>query len=215
LAYFFFAGLRSFAIIYATGHYGVSKPVADALLVVVGAGALGGVFAGGRLSDRLLRRGHIRARLVVPLACLLAAPPVLAAAIAVRSIALAVPLLTAGAFLLAAPNPPLDAARLDIMHPQLWGRAEGVRTALRTLGEASAPVLFGLASVTLFARPVPAAGGSAGTGSAGGAGGLEYTFLMFLIPLLGAGLLLLRALRTYPRDVATATASAEAVPDGQ
>ncbi|MBO0784846.1 MAG: MFS transporter [Actinobacteria bacterium] len=214
LAYFFFAGLRSFAIIYATGHYGVTKPVANALLVVVGAGALGGVFAGGRVSDRLLRRGHIRARLVVPLACLLAAPPVLAAAIATSSVAIAVPLLTAGAFLLSAPNPPLDAARLDIMHPQLWGRAEGVRTALRTLGEASAPVLFGLASVTLFGGPGAAAGGPGGTGSAGSAGGLEYTFLMFLIPLLGAGLLLLPALRTYPRDVATATASAEAISHG-
>jgi hypothetical protein len=37
--------------------------------------------------------------------------------------------------------------------------------------------------------------------------GLEYTFLLFLIPLLLAGLLALIALRTYPRDVATAVAS--------
>ena len=28
---------------------------------------------------------------------------------------------------------PLDAARLDIIHPALWGRAEGVRTVLRML----------------------------------------------------------------------------------
>ena len=37
---------------------------------------------------------------------------------------------------------------------------------------------------------------------------------MFLIPLLIAGLLALAGLRTYPRDVATATASAEAIDRG-
>jgi hypothetical protein len=41
--------------------------------------------------------------------------------------------------------------------------------------------------------------------------GLEYIFLLFLIPLLAAGLLPLTALRTYPRDRATARASVRAV----
>jgi hypothetical protein len=39
-----------------------------------------------------------------------------------------------------------------------------------------------------------------------GPAGLEYTFLVFLVPLLTAGLLALPALRFYPRDVATAIA---------
>ena len=43
------------------------------------------------------------------------------------------------------------------------------------------------------------------------AAGLEYTFLLFLGALLIAGLFSLTALRTYPRDVATAIASAEAI----
>ena len=43
------------------------------------------------------------------------------------------------------------------------------------------------------------------------AAGLEYTFLLFLGALLIAGLLALAGLRTYPRDVATAAASAEAI----
>jgi hypothetical protein len=117
--------------------------------------------------------------------------------------------------LLGAPNPPLDAARLDIMHPRLWGRAEGVRTMLRSLGEAAAPTLFGYVSQYVFGGP----GSAAGSGGSGGPGGgtraanvtgLEYTLLLFLIPLLIAGLLALAALRTYPRDVATATASIQA-----
>lgn len=212
LGYFYFAGLRSFAVIFATGHYGVAKPAATSLIVMLGIGALAGVFAGGRFADRLLRRGHLRARVIVPAVCLLALTPVLAPAIATRSLAIALPLLLIGAFLLGAPNPPLDAARLDIMHPRLWGRAEGVRTALRSLGEAAAPLVFGYVSQYVFGGPGSAAsGGSAHGASAGQASGLEYTFLLFLIPLLASGVLALAGLRTYPRDVATAAAYARAI----
>jgi hypothetical protein len=129
---------------------------------------------------------------------------VLAPAIATTSVAVALPLLMIGAFLLGAPNPALDAARLDIMHPRLWGRAEGVRTALRSVGEAAAPLLFGYVSQYVFGD---------GT-SAAQAAGLQYTFLLFLAALLASGVLALAGLRTYPRDVATATASARAIGRG-
>lgn len=217
LGYFYFAGLRSFAVIFATGHYGISKPTATTLIVLLGVGAIAGVYAGGRFADRLLRRGHVRARVLVPAVCLLALTPVLAPAIATPAVAIALPLLFVGAFLLGAPNPPLDAARLDIMPPGLWGRAEGVRTALRSLGEAAAPLLFGYVSQYVFGGPGSSSGSGAGGGGSGAttspaqAAGLEYTFLLFLVPLLIAGLLALAGLRTYPRDVATATASARAI----
>jgi hypothetical protein len=48
-----------------------------------------------------------------------------------------------------------------------------------------------------------------------GPAGLEYTFLVFLVPLLTAGLLALPALRFYPRDVATAIASQQAINTSQ
>jgi predicted MFS family arabinose efflux permease len=213
LGYFYFAGLRSFAIIFATGHYRLSKPVADSLVLVIGVGAVAGVFAGGRLADRLLRGGFINARVLIPAVCLLAIGPVLAPAIAATSLAVALPLLTAGALLLGAANPPMDAARLDIMPARLWGRAEGVRTVLRTLGEAAAPVLFGYVSQYVFGGSSATAGSAeAASGSgAGSSSGLESTFLVFLVPLALAGLLALLALRTYPRDVATAQASAAAI----
>jgi MFS family permease len=217
LGYFFFAGLRSFAIIFATGHYGLSKPVATSLIVVIGAGAVAGVLTGGRVADGLLRRGHVRARVLVPAVCLLALPAVLAPAIAATGIAVALPLLIVGAFLLGAPNPPLDAARLDIIHPQLWGRAEAVRTVLRSAGEAAAPLAFGYVSQYVFGGPGSSAGaaGGAGSGQAGNPTGLEYTFLIFLIPLVIAGLLALMGLRTYPRDVATARASVRAIDEAE
>ncbi len=215
LGYFFFAGLRSFAIIFATGHYGLSKPVATSLIVVIGAGAVAGVLTGGRVADGLLRRGHASARVLVPAVCLLALPLVLAPAIATTAAAVALPLLIGGAFLLGAPNPPLDAARLDIIHPRLWGRAEAVRTVLRSIGESAAPVLFGYVSQYVFGGPGSSAGveGGSGAGQTGNPTGLEYTFLVFLIPLVAAGLLALAALRTYPRDVATASASVRAIDD--
>jgi predicted MFS family arabinose efflux permease len=192
LGYFFFSGLRSFALLFTTGHYGISKAVASALTLVVGLGALAGVYLGGRIADRLLGRGWINARVLVPALSLLAVTVVFAPGVATTSLAVALPLLTLGAALLGAANPPLDAARLDIVHPALWGRAEGIRTVLRTLGEAAAPVLFGLVSQTVFH---------------GGKHALEYTFLVFLTVLIMAGLLALTALRTYPRDVATAAES--------
>jgi sugar phosphate permease len=132
LGYFYFAGLRSFAVIFSTGHYGISKPTASLLILVIGLGTLAGVYLGGRATDRMLRRGHLRVRVFLPAACLLAVTPVFAAGIAVRAVPVALPLLIAGGFLLGAPNPGMDAARLDIMPGRLWGRAEAVRTALRT-----------------------------------------------------------------------------------
>ncbi|WP_079188974.1 MFS transporter [Streptomyces kebangsaanensis] len=195
LGYFFFAGLRSFATLFTTHHYGVSTAVASTLILVVGVGAVAGVLLGGRVADRLLGRNRANARVLVPTVCLLALPLLVAPAVHTTNLALALPLLVCGTALLGAANPPLDAARLDIMHPFLWGRAEGVRTMLRTLGEAAAPTLFGWVSGQVL----------------GGPEALQYTLLLFLLPLVAAGALGLVAMRTYPRDVATANASAEAV----
>jgi predicted MFS family arabinose efflux permease len=195
LGYSFFEGLRSFALVFTTAHYGIPSSVAVALVLVVGVGAIVGVVVGGRLTDRLLGRGRVSARIVVPTVCLLVMPAVFAPAVITTAIGIALPLLVAATALLGAVNPPLDAARLDIMSPRLWGRAEAVRSLLRRGGEAAAPAVFGLFSDRVFTGP----------------NGLELTFLTFLALLLAAGLLGLVALRTYPRDVATAAASARAI----
>lgn len=190
LGYFYFAGLRTFAVVFVTGQYGVSTSVAGSLVLWVGVGALTGVFMGGRFADRLLRSGRISARVVVPSVCLAAVPLFFAPALYTSSLVAALPLYFVGALLLGAVNPPLDAARLDILHPYLWGTGEGVRTFLRTVGEAAAPTVFGFVSVQVF-----------------GASGLRDALLLFLVCLLAAAALGLAAVRTYPRDVATVNAS--------
>jgi hypothetical protein len=127
------------------------------------------------------------------------------------AVAVSVPFFIVGAGLLGATNPALDAARLDIMPSRLWGRAESVRTCVRAMLEAFAPLLFGYLSSLL--------GGGRSAGLGGGVNsahthitvaqgqGLEYTFVIMLVPLAASGLVLLRFRRRYLCDVATADSS--------
>ena len=114
-----------------------------------------------------------------------------------------------GAALISAANPPLDAARLDIMPAGLWGRAESTRTVLRSLAQALAPLLFGGLS-SLIAGIVPAQA-PVGTHPARGVrerGSRTRVHLPDPAPTLAAaGVFLARARHTYSRDVATAGAS--------
>jgi predicted MFS family arabinose efflux permease len=195
LAYYFFSGVRAFGMIYITKHYGISSSGGSALVLVAGIGGLIGTVAGGRVAERLLQRGVLSARLIVPAAALFLSIPFLGGGIWVTGIALGIILLTIGAFLMAAAVAPIDAARLDIVIPQLWGRGESGRMALRSACEGGAPLLFGAVSGWL----------------GGGQRGLMWTFLLMLIPMLTASALVFPARKTYPRDVATAAASVEAI----
>ena len=199
LAYFYLSGVNGFALLYAQRHYRISQSAATLVAIAVGAGTVAGILAGGQVSDRLLHRGTLNARVIVPMAALLASLPFLALGFLSGSLLAAVPLLVTGTFLLGSANPPSDAARLDIIHPHLWGRSEGIRTFLRALLQAAAPVAFGFASEHVLGGP-----GQGGRG-------MGYTFVLFLAVLLFAALAILPALRTYPRDVATADASIHAV----
>ncbi len=212
LGYFYFAGLQTFAVLFVRGHYHASQPMAEAVLALLVVGAVVGTLISGRLTDYLLRRGVLSARVYVPTVCYLAAAGVLVPGILAGSVGSAILFDVVGAALLTAANPGLDAARLDIMPAKLWGRAESARTFLRSLAQAAAPLAFGGIS-ELLAGVVPAqipAGAHPGVVSPSIARGLELTFLFMLLSLVAAGLFLLRARRTYPRDVATAAASQEA-----
>lgn len=194
LGYYFFSGMRIFAVVFVRDHYGLGQGQATTVLGVLGLGALAGVLLGGRIADRLVARGHVSGRLVVAGASFLTATALLAPGLLSSALVVSMPLFLLAAAALAAPNPPLDAARLDIMHPRLWGRAESVRTLLRALAEALAPLLFGVLADAL--------GGSHGHGT-----GVMWAFLIMLVPLSLAGAILLHGRHHYPRDVATAAAS--------
>jgi MFS family permease len=213
LGYFFFSGLQTFAILFVRGHYHASQATATLVLAMLVLGALIGTLASGRITDVLVSRGHVEARVWIPALCYLGAAALLVPGILGNSITPALWFDVGGAALLSAANPPLDAARLDIMPAGLWGRAESIRTVVRSLSQALAPLLFGglsqlIAGVLPEQTPV---GTHAGIIDPSASRGLEITFLIMLSTLAAAGVFLARARHTYPRDVATAAASQQRV----
>ncbi|HTX13599.1 MAG TPA: MFS transporter [Solirubrobacteraceae bacterium] len=211
LGYFFFAGLQTFVVLFIRDHYGIGQLTAELALLLLVAGAMAGTLASGRVTDLLLRRGMLEARVWVPGLCYLGAACLLIPGFVIHRLTPALWFDIGGAALLAAANPPLDAARLDIVPSGLWGRAESTRGFLRSLAQALAPLLFGgLASVIAGTAPQQAQiGGHTPDGPGAGAGGLEVTFLIMLVALFVAAAFLARARRTYPQDVATAAACRE------
>jgi predicted MFS family arabinose efflux permease len=195
--YYFMSGVQTFGNEFVSGQYRVSQVIANLLLLVVGAGAVVGVLVAGPLSDALLRRGQLSARLTVAMVAAAATVVLFIPALITHSAFTALPYVVFAAAALTAQNPPIDAARLDIMPPQMWGRAEGVRTFLRTAAQALAPVLFGAVSDGIFG---------------GGTNGLRWTFVVMLAPLAASAVFLYGARRLYPADVATAAAASPPAP---
>ena len=195
LGYYFLAGVQTFGTEFAKEQFSIDQALANLLLLVIGLGAVLGTLVGGAAGDGLLRRGRLSGRIIVAAFAAAFCTVAFVPALLTRSSITAVPYLMAATFALSAQNPPLDAARLDIVPPRLWGRAEAIRTLLRSLAQALAPLLFGAVSDYVFG---------------GGRAGLQWTFLLMLFPLGASSVLLFRARRTYAADVATAAASAAA-----
>ena len=154
LGYFFFSGLTTFALLFVRGHYHVGQATSELVLALLVGGALVGTLFSGWLADELLRRGVLNSRVWIPAVCYLGAAVLLIPGFVSDHLTPALWFDVAGAALLSAANPPLDAARLDIMPAGLWGRAESVRTVIRSLAQALAPLLFGgLAAADRRHRP--------------------------------------------------------------
>jgi MFS family permease len=184
--YYFLAGVQTFGVEFVRGHYHVNAALANLLMIAVGGGAAVGVITAGPLSDRWLHNGRLTARVTVAAVAAALTVVLFIPALITTSILTALPYVIFAAMALSAQNPPIDAARLDIMPAQLWGRAEGIRTFLRTGAQALAPLLFGVVSDYL---------------------GLSTTFFIMLLPLAASAVFLFRARTSYPRDVATAAAA--------
>ena len=192
--YYFLTGVQTFGAEFVGGQYHISQVIANLLLLVIGGGAVAGVLAAGPISDALLRRGHINARINVAMVGAAATVLLFIPALITHSALTAIPYVVLAGATLSMQNPPIDAARLDIMPPWLWGRAEGVRTFLRTAAQAIAPLLFGVVADQVFG---------------GHTNGLRWTFVVMLLPLAASAVFLFGARRLYPRDVATALAAVE------
>lgn len=199
LGYAFFAVVRTFGIQYAQTGYHLKHTYAVGMLGVLGIGALSGVWVGGKLADHLLARGYLRARVWLATVCFWSCVVLFFFGFFFQNLWLSLILFIISGFSLGAVNPPLDSARLDIMHPALWGRAEALRTILRDVGEAVAPVTFGWLVADL----------------GGAATGLRDGFLIMLIPLAMAGAIAIVTFWTYPPDAAAAAEYQERTKPGE
>jgi MFS family permease len=209
LGYFYFAGLQTFALLFVKGHFHASQATAELVLALLVVGAVIGTLVGGRLPDVLLRRGDLGARMWFPGVCYILAALCLIPGYLGASLTPAVWFDVAGAAFISAANPPIQAARLDVVPAGLWGRAQSALTSVRSLAQAAAPLVFGGIS-QLVAGIVPTQapiGTRPRAPSANASTGLEICFLILLTALFAAGWLLFRARKTFATDVATAAAS--------
>ncbi|MGB9183919.1 MAG: MFS transporter [Solirubrobacteraceae bacterium] len=213
LGYFYYQGLSAFALLFVRGHYHASQATSELVLVVLVIAAVGGTLLSGRLTDRMLARGMLKARVLVPAVCYVLAALLLVPGFISSSLTPALWFDVVGVALISAANPPIQAARLDIMPAALWGRATSGQTAIRSLAQALAPTLFGVMTsiVAGFVPRQAPIGTHPGRPSPATATGLEVTFLIMLATLVAAGIFMARARVTYASDVATAAASEQEV----
>ena len=191
--YYFLAGVQTFGAEFARDQFGIDQGLANLLLLAVGGGAIVGVIFGGNLGDWLLARGYLTGRISTAVVGAAGTTLLFLPALVTRSAFTALPYLVAAVAFLTLQNPTIAASQLDIMPPSLWGRAEALRTMLRSIAMALAPLLFGAVSDHIFG---------------GGRTGLQWTFILMLLPLGASAWLLFKARRTYAQDVATAAAVA-------
>jgi MFS family permease len=209
LGYFFFSGLLTFMVVFMKGHYRIGQAEVTLVLLLLVLASVIGTLVSGRITDAMVRAGRVEARVLVPAGCYLGAAVLFIPGIAGSHLYPALWFDMAGAALLSAANPPLDAARLDIVPSSLWGRAESVRTLARSLAQALGPLLFSLLADLIEGiapKPAPIGTHTAG-GLASSATGLEWSFLILLVTVAGAGWFMLRARHTYVPDIASAAAS--------
>jgi MFS family permease len=207
LGYFFLAGLETFAELYFRERYGVSQGLATAMFLVVALGAVAGVLVSGFVTDRLIRNGRLSARILVGSAAYLGTTIAFVPGALSHILPLSMPIFFVAAFCIGAANPPVDAARLDIVPSRLWGRAEAVRTALRQVLQGLAPLFFGLVSEAFGGGGVGLSTGvdtNASVASASGAHGLEVAFVILSLPMLLGSAALWLSRSAYPREIVAA-----------
>jgi len=192
-------GLSFWGVEYFERVHHLGPALAGTLVTVLGAGSAVGVLAGGFLSDRLLRHGHVNARVYVVAYGSIGATLVLAPAFATTNLWLGAPLIFLGGIMLTLPIAPAEALCTDVVPPELRGRGAMVRQVVRTASYAG-PYLIGVVAVAIAAR-------SDGMSSTVG---LHWA-IVSVCPLYAlGGLIMLLGVRYYPRDIAYVVAHARA-----
>lgn len=172
-------GLAAWVTTFFRRFHDMSAAEAGAVAMLFGVFSIGGILAGSRLGDRYVAEGRPDRRVKLAggayaVGFVLAMP-----AFATGNTPGAIGLLVIAAFALSLPIAPLWAMWLDILVPQLRGRADAFFSIVRVIAISSSPLVIGAIS---------------------DASDLRMGFLaVFPVILFNAGIIML-ALRSYPRD---------------
>lgn len=198
-------GLSFWGVEYFERVHHLGPALAGALTAVLGAGSAIGILAGGFLSDRLLRQGHVNARVYVVAYGSIGATLVLAPAFASTDLMVSAPLIFIGGIFLTLPVAPAEALLTDVVPAELRGRGATVRQFIRTASYAG-PLIIGLISDAIARHH--------GASSAPSTIGLHWA-IVAVCPLYAlGGLIMFAAVRSYPRDISTVVWQAHARMNG-
>lgn len=176
----FFGGIGVWTPTFLIRYHDLSIAAATSSIAVVAIGGLIGAVASGHIADYLIHAKHPSARIFVAGAARVLSVPFFFVAYLVNYTTLALLALSVGAFFLVGGIPPTNAARADVLHPNLRGRGTSLDAVSQSLASAASPIVFGLLSDATDLR----------------------TAFVILIPLSAfSGLVLLTfGLATYSRD---------------
>ncbi len=188
ISQFFTGALGYWGIEFFKRAFDLNATRAGAFAPLIGAGAVIGLFSGGEVADRLLRRGDVNARVHVAAVASVLATAFLLPAFLTNSLGIASVCLFFGSLFLTMPVAPAEALVSDVVPGELRGRASAVRSVVRALAALSPPIVGMLSSATDLS-----------------------TALAIVSPLYAiGGLVMLMAAKSYPGDLASVASQARA-----
>lgn len=143
---FLMSGLSTWAVSFFRRYHDLSAAGAGGVTALLAIGAVAGIVVGSRIGESMVKRGQPGRRIWLSAWSSVLTLVVIVPAFASGSLIVAVPFFLATGFLIGVPMAPLEAVAIDIVVPQLRGRASAVRAVLRVGVTASAPAVFGLLS---------------------------------------------------------------------
>ena len=180
IASLFFGGIGVWTVTFLIRFHDLSLAEATSAISLFALGGLVGAVLSGYVADHLTHAGHRAARVFVAGLARLLTMPLLLVAFWIENTPLMLTLFTVGALCLTAAQPPLNAARADVLHPSLRGRGTSLDAVCQSIAGAASPVIFGILADTYDLR----------------------TAFLILIPLTGVGglVLLTLGLASYGAD---------------
>jgi predicted MFS family arabinose efflux permease len=183
---FLLGALSVWGVEFYKRQFHLSATKASAYLPAIGAGAALGLVLGGEISDWLLRRGVLNARVYVSAVLSILAGIIMVPAFLTHSLNTAAVLMFVGSFCLTGPVAPSEALTSDVVPGELRGRAAAIRSIVRALSALS-PWLVGVVSDHT---------------------GLPTALAIFTPTFAVGGIVMLFAAKTYPSDLAAVAARA-------